>query len=386
MTTTRYDIAIIGAGIVGLAHALAAARRGLRVIVIDGDSRANGASIRNFGFITVTGQSAGAVWNRARRSRDVWAEIAPRANIEIVHRNECLIVHSAEAQKVLAEFKATEMGADCELLSREQVLQRAPMANANNVCGALWSPHELRIEPRTAQPALAAYLQSEYDVTIEWGVHVWGVAAPVIETSAGKVFADRLVVATGPDFVTLFPQIHAKRGVRLCKLQMLRLAPQPPGWRLPASIMSDLGLIRYEGFSAQPAAAVLRETLAAQDPEILAHGIHLIVVQSCDGSLVVGDSHEYGATLDPFYSTDIEAAILRLAYSVLNIPNHDVIERWIGLYPQSESCEAFVEAPDARTRVVQVTTGNGMSTSFGFAEEVIGELLGEGVFAPTNVA
>ena len=74
-----FDLAIVGAGIVGLAHALAAARRGLKVVVIDRDAQANGASIRNFGFITVTGQQAGETWRRAKRSRDVWAQIAPKA-------------------------------------------------------------------------------------------------------------------------------------------------------------------------------------------------------------------------------------------------------------------------------------------------------------------
>lgn len=62
-----YDVAIVGAGIVGLAHALAAARDGRRVLVIDRDAQANGASIRNFGFVTVTGQEHGTVWHRARR-------------------------------------------------------------------------------------------------------------------------------------------------------------------------------------------------------------------------------------------------------------------------------------------------------------------------------
>jgi len=50
-----YDLAVVGAGIVGLGCALAAARAGKRVAVIDRDAQANGASVRNFGFVTVTG-------------------------------------------------------------------------------------------------------------------------------------------------------------------------------------------------------------------------------------------------------------------------------------------------------------------------------------------
>jgi D-hydroxyproline dehydrogenase subunit beta len=376
MSDERYDIAIVGAGIVGLAHALAAARRGLRAVVIDREARSNGASIRNFGFITVTGQSAGAIWQRARRARDVWAEITPQAGIPIVHRNECVIAHSREALDVLEEFAAGEMGEGCELLAPHELARRVPMARPDTVAGALWSPHELRVEPRTAIPALASYLERAHGVTIRRGVQVRAISAPRIDTSAGSVFAQSVVVAPGPDLVTLFPDVYARRRVRLCKLHMLRLGAQPPGWRLPASIMSDFALIRYAGFSAQSSAAALRARLTSEQPELIAHGIHLIVVQSADGSLVVGDSHEYGAAPDPFFSSDVEAAMLRLAESVLRIPNREVIERWIGLYPHSESCESFVEALDARTRLVQVTTGNGMSTAFGLAEEVMADLCG----------
>ncbi len=78
-----FDLAIVGAGILGLAHALAAARRGKRVVVIDRDAQANGASIRNFGFVTVTGQERGQTWRRAMRSRDVWTEVAAAAGVAI---------------------------------------------------------------------------------------------------------------------------------------------------------------------------------------------------------------------------------------------------------------------------------------------------------------
>ena len=78
-----YDLAVIGAGIIGLAHAYVAARLGKRVVVIERSVRANGASIRNFGFVTVTGQARGQSWRLASRTRDVWAEIAPQADIAV---------------------------------------------------------------------------------------------------------------------------------------------------------------------------------------------------------------------------------------------------------------------------------------------------------------
>ena len=55
------DVAIVGAGIVGLGHALAAVDRGLKVVVVDRTSRQIGSSIRNFGHACITVQS-GRIW------------------------------------------------------------------------------------------------------------------------------------------------------------------------------------------------------------------------------------------------------------------------------------------------------------------------------------
>ena len=113
-TAQSYDVAVVGAGICGLADALAAARRGKRVVVIDRDAQANGASIRNFGFITVTGQQGGECWRRAKRSVEVWLEIA--AKIPILQRGLLMIARRPEARVVIEAFLETDMGAECRLV------------------------------------------------------------------------------------------------------------------------------------------------------------------------------------------------------------------------------------------------------------------------------
>ncbi len=104
----QFDLAIVGAGIAGLAHALAASRRGLRVVVIDRDAQANGASVRNFGFVTVSGQERGQVWRRAMRSRDIWLEVAGPAGIDIIQRGTVVVARRPEAISRAATFSAVE--------------------------------------------------------------------------------------------------------------------------------------------------------------------------------------------------------------------------------------------------------------------------------------
>src|SRR5215470_9528497 len=103
-----YDLAVVGAGIVGMGAALAAARKGRKVVVIERDASCVGASIRNFGFVTVSGQRRGAHWQRARRSRDVWAEVVPKADIEIIHRGTTILARRPEAVAVADAFLRTE--------------------------------------------------------------------------------------------------------------------------------------------------------------------------------------------------------------------------------------------------------------------------------------
>ena len=102
-----------------------------------------------------------------------------------------------------------------------------------------------------------------------------------------------------------------------------------PGFRLPGSVMADLSLVRYHGYSQLPEAAPLLEQIQREEGESLAHGIHLIVVQSADGSLVVGDSHHYGAAPEPFASEHVDTLILRHLRETLRLREATVTARWV---------------------------------------------------------
>jgi glycine/D-amino acid oxidase-like deaminating enzyme len=153
-----FDLAVVGAGIIGLSCARAAALKGLRVIVIDRDLESSGASVRNFGFVAVTGQERGTAWSRARRTCAIWEELAQQAEFPILQRGLWMTARRPEAVPVLEAFLETEMGEGCKILSRAAA--RACCAEIVNeqVQAVFSSSIDLRVESREAIPKIAAWL------------------------------------------------------------------------------------------------------------------------------------------------------------------------------------------------------------------------------------
>lgn len=373
MLSGVFDLAVVGAGIIGMSCARAAAMKGLRVIVIDRDSQSNGASVRNFGFVSVTGQERGTAWSRARRTCAIWEELAEQAEFPILQRGLWMTTRRPEAVAILEAFLETEMGEGCKILSRAAARARCGEIVNEQVQAVLSSSIDLRVESREAIPRIAAWLAARLGVVFLRQTAVLAAAPPRIETSRGVVEAGAVVVCPGDDMVSLYPERIAKYQVTRCKLQMLRLAD--PGFHLPGIVMSDLGLIRYPGFSALAEAAPLRASLEAGQGEHVKHGIHLIVVQSADGSLVVGDSHHYAATPDYFTDERIDQLILEEFSAATGRPPPAVRERWVGTYASADRT-MFIDAPACDVRLVMITSGSGASIGFAIGEEVVTDLFG----------
>ena len=263
------------------------------------------------------------------------------------------------------------MAEGCRLLSPAQARATCPELRAPHLSAVLESTVELRVESRLAIPRLAAWLEQAHRVRFLRNTTVQGIELPTVQTSRGNLRAERVAVCPGDDFSGLYARRLAHFPVTRCKLQMLRLAN--PGFKIPAALMSDLGLGRYQGYAALPAATALKKRLANEQAGHLKHGIHLIVVQSADGSLVVGDSHHYATTPDPFSHDDVDALILDEFRKALGIDPPPTIERWTGTYASAPD-PVLIDNPEPGVALGIVTCGAGASTGFAIGEELVSQL------------
>jgi FAD dependent oxidoreductase TIGR03364 len=377
MLIQHADIAIVGAGIVGLAHALAAARRGRRVVLFERSQPAVGASVRNFGLVWPVGQPEGPRHARALRSREIWNDVANAAGLHCAATGSLHLAYRDDEWAVLEEFAATPLGRahGRQLLSSDATLARSAAVQPHGLRGAYWSPTETTVDPRQAIRALPAWLAATHGVALQFATTVRHIELPVVETTAGTWHVDHAIVCSGADFETLFPEAYAAAPLTRCKLQMMRTAPQPDGWQLGPALCAGLTLTHYDSFKACRALPALMQRVQQEWPFHVAHGIHVLLSQTAAGELTIGDSHHYGLTVDPFDREEINAAILDYLQTFAELPARGIVERWHGVYPKmTDGRSEFVTEAAPRVWIVNGLGGAGMTLAFGLAEEVVSKL------------
>ncbi|GLK67685.1 TIGR03364 family FAD-dependent oxidoreductase [Hansschlegelia plantiphila] len=374
--TENYDLAVVGGGILGLAHALAAARSGRRVVVFERDARANGASVRMSGLVTVAGHAAGGATRRAKRSRDVWAEVCSQAGLRIEHEGLSIVARRAEAATALEAYAATEPAPGCAFYRPDDAHALFPQFRGD-IAGVFWSPDEIRVEAKSALPKIAAWLEDTHDVAFRWETAVTAIEGDVLRTSRGPVSAQAVVVCPGDDFRTLYGERLAAAGLTRAKSQMLRVRYEE-GFELPGAVATDLSVPRMPGLEGLDGVEALRARLEAEQPEHIQHGVVMLASQSADGSLVVGSSRTLEATPDPFQSQAIDDLILEELAAVFGKRPKQILSRWTGTYAFSVDRPLFVEAPEDNVRVVIAGAGAGASAAFAIGEDVVADLFKAG--------
>lgn len=366
----RVDLLVVGAGIVGLGHAVQALARGARVAVVERDERAVGASIRNFGHCCITAQTGEAL-GYALAARSQWLRLAKEAGFWVRDAGTVVVARADDEYAVLEDLHR-ERGDDVVLLDARQVRRRAPLAD-DTIVGGAWLPLDLRVDPREACRAIADWLAKQ-GVRFHWSTSVLGIDGDTVRTNRGVLQAGKVVVAVGHDVDRLYPDIAEAHGLRRCSLHMLQLSG-PVGTDIAPAVFTGWSMLHYDGFAVSPALERVRKRLGNINPDAAAAGLNLMVTQRPDGDLVVGDTHDYARTVDPFRAEQRDDLLLDETRRLLGLTAVHVRQRWLGVYA-SAPAPFLTAAPTADLRIVSVTSGIGMTTGFGLAEQVVNDLLG----------
>lgn len=366
------DLLVVGAGIVGLAHAAAALERGMSVAVVERDERCVGASIRNFGHASITAQSDRSLeLGLAGRSR--WIALSRAAGFWLSECGTVVLARSDDEVDVLEEFAAARDADQVRLVDRADIGDHLPSYDAEALRAA-FLPLDLRVDPREAIPAIAAWLERS-GARFHWSTTLAGVADGVAETSRGTMTADHVVVCVGHDVDRIAPEVAAEFDVLRCYLQMLEVEP-PTSMALEPALLSGLSMLRYPALRSCPSAERVRARIRRDDPAFLDNELNLMVTRRPDGNLVLGDSHHYARTPDPFESEAVADLLLREGRKLLGADALRVRRRWRGVYASSRLTDNLVSSLDARSHLVSVTSGIGMTVALGLATEVIASLGG----------
>jgi glycine/D-amino acid oxidase-like deaminating enzyme len=101
----------------------------------------------------------------------------------------------------------------------------------------------------------------------------------------------------------------------------------------------------------------------------------VLVSQNNQGELIIGDSHHYGKTMEPFDSEKINQVILDYLRTFVDFEGLQVVERWNGVYPKTSDGSNLIVDVERDVKIVNGLGGAGMTLSFGLADEIIAETL-----------
>ena len=373
----HFDVAVVGAGIVGLAHAWMAAKRGLHVLLLDRSALAEGASVRNFGMIWPIGQPAGYLHTLALRSRELWLELGSHNVLPIEPCGSIHLAHRLDELSVLEEFSDSKTH-DVQMLSAREVAQRSSLANTDGLMGGLFSSTELRVDPRIASARIAGWLANVHGIECCFRTLVTDIDHRTICASDGRRWqADRIIVCSGSDLQTLYPETLASSGLVLCKLQMLKSTLQPITPHPVPHLASGLTLRHYMTFRDCPSWKQLHARIETETPELNKFGIHVMASQCSNGEVILGDSHEYGDKITPFDKFEVDELILREAHKVFRLTSWTMSQRWNGVYAKHPDLPVFEAVAEDGACICVGTGGAGMTMSFALAERAWSRWLGE---------
>ena len=384
LNPNHFDVIVVGAGVLGAFHAYFAAKKGYKTLLLERNALPTDASTRNFGMVVQSIVESEGEWAEyAHASREIYQAIQQECDIS-VNVPGSLYLASTEAERIVLEEFAQLYASvyNCSYLTADEARYRYPFARADYCRGALHFTNDFTIEPRRLLkqwiPFFTEHEQVRYiPFTTVVSVESSGQHCTVKDARGNTFTAEQVFVCSGAEYRTLFPEFFRTSGLRICKLQMMQTIALPLR-TLPLSILSGLSILRYPAFKSTPSYEKLRQQPVEQD--LRDYGIHLLFKQAVDGSVIIGDSHEYSdfqdASADEEYTNPrINEAILRYGRRMLTLPSWEIEKLWNGYYLLHPQRAVYTETINGNIHITTGIAGKGMSTGPGFSQRHVDVVL-----------
>ncbi|MHC5354755.1 TIGR03364 family FAD-dependent oxidoreductase [Myroides sp. LJL115] len=382
MNNKQYDLIVIGAGVLGTFHAYHAAKKGLKVAILEKDQKPTSATVRNFGQVVPSGMDS--KWqNYGRESLSIYKDIQSQFDISVRNNGSVYLASDEKEQQLIQELHNINKANDYEsvLLSKQECLKRYPGLREDYVKSGLFFPQEVTVEPRQMIHKLHEYLTKEHLLDIFYNTQalicetISQGKVSVLTSSMQRIEAQKVIICCGSEFKTLYPEVFNQSDLEITKLQMLSTVAQPKEYQLKGSILTGLSIRRYEAFHE---CASFAEIKAQEDPNSFEKkwGVHILFKQATDGSIIIGDSHEYADAKNfDQLGFDIKAEIndfmIQEAKKIFDLPSYQIQQSWYGIYSQCKNSDIFQHTIDDHIHIVTGIGGKGMTGSAGFAKQNI---------------
>jgi len=374
----EYDLIVIGGGVLGTFHAYHALQMGFRVALIEKDKKPQGATIQNFGQVVPSGMDS--KWQTyGRSSLKIYKEIQSKFDISVRQNGSVYLASNEEEVQLIEELRQINQANAYEshLLTKQQCLDKYPGLRSDYVKAGLFFPEEVTVEPRTMIYKLQDYMIHQMGLTLLLNTSIINCESSsegvVLSSAAHEEFvAAKVIICNGNEFKNLYPALFNESDLEVSKLQMLQTKPQA-NYKLPGSVLTGLSIRRYEAFYECPSFKAIK---AKEDPNSTEKkwGVHILFKQAADGSVILGDSHQYadarnqedlGFDLD----MDIDNFMIAEARKIIDLPNYEIQNRWYGRYSQCKTTDIFEKTIDTNIHIITGIGGKGMTGSAGFSKE-----------------
>ena len=381
---TKVDVIVVGAGILGIAHAYHCLKAGLKVALIERNKLPQDATVRNFGQIVPSGMDR--KWQAyGRESTAIYKTIQAEVDISARQQGTVYLAHDQEELGLLEELHAINKEENYEsiLLNKNACLEQYPGLNSSYVKAGLYFPQEINLDPRFAASRIIHFLQNRYGLSFYPNTTIHTIESQsegvLALDSMGEQFRSELLfICSGTEFQLLYRDLFSQSDIDLVKLQMLETYPLSKQ-RIPGSILTHWSIRRYESFKECPSFSDIK---AKENPNSFHRefGIHILFKQSADGSVIIGDSHEYAPvknqnSLGFDMNNEINKFMLTQAQRIFDLEDWRISRLWNGYYSQCRDQEIFNHSIDNKIHIITGIGGKGMTGSFGYARENVSQIL-----------